>query len=43
MNKVIGWIGVGSMASRIAANLSKPRNPIIIAEKISTELAPEGA
>ena len=43
MNKVIGWIGVGSMGSRMAANLSKAGYPLIIADKISTELAPEGA
>ena len=43
MNKVIGWIGVGSMGSRMAANLSKGGYPLIIADKINTELAPEGA
>ena len=37
MNKVIGWIGVGSMGSRMAANLSKAGYPLIIADKISTE------
>ena len=43
MNKVIGWIGVGSMGSRMAANLSKGGYPLIIADKINTELAPKGA
>ena len=43
MNKVIGWIGVGSMGSRMAANLSKGGYPLIIADKINTGLAPEGA
>ena len=37
MNKVIGWIGVGSMGSRMAANLSKGGYPLIIADKINTE------
>ena len=39
MNKVIGWIGVGSMGSRMAANLSEGGYPLIIADKINTELA----
>ena len=43
MNKVIGWIGVGSMGSRMAANLSKGGYPLIIADKTNTEFAPEGA
>ena len=41
MNTVIGWIGVGSMVSRMAANLSKSGYPLIISDKISTEAAPE--
>ena len=41
MNTVIGWIGVGSMGSRMAANLSKGGYPLIISDKISTEAAPK--
>ena len=43
MDKVIGWIGVGSMGSRMAGNLSRGGYPIIVADKISTEAAPKNA
>mgnify|MGYP001598195590 FL=1 len=43
MDKVIGWIGVGSMGSRMAVNLSKSGYSIIVADKISTEAAPKNA
>ena len=43
MDKVIGWIGVGSMGSRMAMNLSRGGYSIIVADKISTEAAPKNA
>jgi 3-hydroxyisobutyrate dehydrogenase len=43
MNNVIGWIGVGSMGSRMAQNLSKAGYPMIVADKINTQAAPANA
>lgn len=43
MSETVGWIGVGSMGSRMAANLAKGGYPMVVADKMSTAAAPEGA
>ena len=43
MAELVGWIGVGSMGSRMAANLAKGGYPMVVADKMSTALAPAGA
>ena len=43
MNVTIGWIGLGSMGSRMAANLAKAGHSMIVADKAITDNAPDGA
>jgi 3-hydroxyisobutyrate dehydrogenase len=43
MKATIGWIGVGSMGHRMSRHLAKAGYPLVVADAVSTELAPEGA
>ena len=43
MAETVGWIGVGSMGSRMAANLAKGGYHLVVADKMSTEHAPAGS
>tara|TARA_Y100000588_G_C14087072_1_gene852754 strand:+ start:120 stop:980 length:861 start_codon:yes stop_codon:yes gene_type:complete len=43
MKDTVGWIGLGSMGSRMAWNLSKSGYPMIVADKLTTKSAPAGA
>jgi 3-hydroxyisobutyrate dehydrogenase-like beta-hydroxyacid dehydrogenase len=43
MAETVGWIGVGSMGSRMAANLAKGGYQLVVADKMSTEHAPAGS
>ncbi len=43
MEKTVGWIGVGSMGSRMAANLSRSGHPMIVADKVNTDQVPKMA
>jgi 3-hydroxyisobutyrate dehydrogenase len=43
MAETVGWIGVGSMGSRMAANLAKGDYHLVVADKMSTEHAPAGS
>jgi 3-hydroxyisobutyrate dehydrogenase-like beta-hydroxyacid dehydrogenase len=40
---VIGWIGLGQMGHRMAANVAAAGYPMIVADAASTDLAPKGA
>ncbi len=41
MPETVGWIGVGSMGSRMAKNLAKGGYAMVVADKFTTEKAPE--
>ena len=43
MKETIGWIGVGSMGHRMSRHLHKAGYPLVVADAMSTERAPEGA
>ena len=43
MSEMVGWIGVGSMGSRMAANLAKGGYPLMVADKMNTAPAPAGS
>ena len=43
MKETIGWIGVGSMGHRMSRHLAKAGYPLVVADAVSTELAPPGA
>ena len=43
MKETIGWIGVGSMGHRMSRHLAKAGYPLVMADAVSTERAPEGA
>jgi len=43
MAETVGWIGVGSMGSRMAANLSKGGYHLVVADMMSTANAPAGS
>jgi 3-hydroxyisobutyrate dehydrogenase len=43
MKETIGWIGVGSMGHRMSRHLAKAGYPLVVADAVSTERAPEGA
>ena len=43
MKETIGWIGVGSMGHRMSRHLVKAGYPLVMADTVSTERAPEGA
>lgn len=43
MAETVGWIGVGSMGSRMAANLAKGGYHLVVADMMSTAHAPAGA
>jgi 3-hydroxyisobutyrate dehydrogenase-like beta-hydroxyacid dehydrogenase len=40
---VIGWIGLGQMGHRMAAHVAAAGYPMIVADALSTDLAPKGA
>src|ERR671917_2775414 len=43
MAGTIGWIGVGSMGHRMSRHLRAAGHPLVVADAVSTERAPEGA
>jgi len=43
MQETIGWIGVGSMGHRMSRHLGNAGYPLLVADAVSTERAPEGA
>jgi len=43
MSETVGWIGVGSMGSRMAANLAKGGYHLVVADKMNTSHAPGGS
>jgi 3-hydroxyisobutyrate dehydrogenase len=43
MAETVGWIGVGSMGSRMAVNLAKGGYHLVVADKMSTAHAPDGS
>ena len=43
MGNVIGWIGVGSMGSRMAANVAKGGYQLLVSDKVNTRNAPAGS
>jgi 3-hydroxyisobutyrate dehydrogenase-like beta-hydroxyacid dehydrogenase len=43
MKETIGWIGIGSMGHRMSRHLAKAGYPLVMADAVSTERAPEGA
>lgn len=43
MAGTIGWIGVGSMGHRMSRHLTAAGHPLVVADAVSTERAPEGA
>jgi 3-hydroxyisobutyrate dehydrogenase len=43
MAGTIGWIGVGSMGHRMSRHLVAAGHPLVVADAVSTERAPEGA
>jgi len=43
MKETIGWIGVGSMGHRMSRHLVAAGYPLVVADAVSTERAPEGA
>ena len=43
MKETIGWIGVGSMGHRMSRHLAKAGYPLVMADAVSTERAPQGA
>jgi 3-hydroxyisobutyrate dehydrogenase-like beta-hydroxyacid dehydrogenase len=40
---IIGWIGLGQMGHRMAANVAAAGYPMVVADAASTDLAPKGA
>ncbi|MEM9442767.1 MAG: NAD(P)-dependent oxidoreductase [Pseudomonadota bacterium] len=40
---VIGWIGLGQMGHRMAAHVAAAGYPLVVADAVSTDLAPKGA
>jgi 3-hydroxyisobutyrate dehydrogenase len=43
MKETIGWIGIGSMGHRMSKHLAKAGYPLVMADAVSTKLAPAGA
>ena len=43
MAGTIGWIGVGSMGHRMSRHLTAAGHPLVVADAVSTDRAPEGA
>ena len=43
MKETIGWIGIGSMGHRMSKHLAKAGYPLVMADAVSTKLAPPGA
>ena len=43
MPQTIGWIGVGSMGHRMTRHLVAAGHPLVVADAVSTERAPDGA
>lgn len=43
MKETIGWIGIGSMGHRMSLHLAKAGYPLVMADAVSTKLAPPGA
>jgi 3-hydroxyisobutyrate dehydrogenase len=43
MKETIGWIGIGSMGHRMSRHLAKAGYPLVMADAVSTKLAPDGA
>ena len=43
MKETIGWIGIGSMCHRMSKHLAKAGYPLVMADAVSTKLAPPGA
>jgi 3-hydroxyisobutyrate dehydrogenase len=43
MTGTIGWIGVGSMGHRMSRHVAAAGHPLVVADAVSTERAPQGA
>jgi 3-hydroxyisobutyrate dehydrogenase-like beta-hydroxyacid dehydrogenase len=43
MTETIGWIGIGSMGHRMSRHVVAAGYPLVVADAVSTELAPPGA
>jgi 3-hydroxyisobutyrate dehydrogenase len=43
MKETIGWIGIGSMGHRMSLHLAKAGYPLVMADAVSTKLAPPSA
>ena len=41
MKETIGWIGVGSMGHRMSRHLATAGYPLVVADVVSTERAPD--
>ena len=43
MDNMVGWIGVGSMGNRMAANVAKRGYQLVVSDKVNTKNAPAGS